>query len=57
MISSEYTQDRPNVIELEQAARVCSDHERLDFLFNVLWHSVRAVERSGSMYVAGIFAV
>lgn len=57
MISSDYTQDRPNVVELQQAAQVCYDHEKLGSLFNVLWHGVFAIEGSGSMYVAGIFPV
>jgi len=57
MISSDYTQHRPNVVELHQAAQVCYDHERLGSLFNVLWHGLRAIEGAGSMYVAGIFAV
>ena len=57
MISSDYTPDRPNVVELQRAAQVCYDHEKLGSLFNVLWYGVLAIAGSFSMYVAGIFAV
>lgn len=57
MISSDFAQDRLNVVELQQVARVCYDHENLGRLYNILRHGVLAVEGSRSMHVAGIFAV